>query len=109
MEAPRLAVGDRPLGRAVRLRFLPRRRRQGVRFYGQRSAPEPLSGDLVWTCHFCHRERRDEFIRTASVEATVGNVPIRHTRRYCIDRPDCVDAAHFWQANADHYGRLPKA
>jgi hypothetical protein len=76
-----------------------------ARFRRQRTR-RIILGDLVWTCHFCHRERRDEFIRTATIEASIGNVPVRHTRRYCIDRPACFDAAHFWQANADHYGRL---
>jgi hypothetical protein len=75
----------------------------------RRSRPRPtLLRDLVWRCHFCDRERPDVKIRTVQAKRVLGlaNVPVTHSRRYCADRRECVEAAFRWEREADDYGRI---
>lgn len=44
-----------------------------------------------WTCHACGDARPDRMIGVRSAAVTRDRVVAYYNRRYCVDRPECVD------------------
>lgn len=44
-----------------------------------------------WECHACGEIRPDEMIGVGQAVIDYGGVKSYATRRYCVDRPNCVD------------------
>lgn len=50
--------------------------------------------DLTWTCNICKEERPDHMIAVHTTEKMYpGGVRLFVNTRYCVDKPDCINAA----------------